>query len=873
MSNTEQKLKESEERYRELANSLPQVISEADERGNLTFVNKNAYTVFGYTPDDFNKGLNALQMLIPEDRKRAMENIKKVLRGKKEERMGVNEYTALRKDGSTFPVIIYSSPIIYKDISVGTRSITIDITDKIKAEQKLKESEEKYRLISETAYDLIGVLNKKFKYEYINETAFQQILGYSSEDLLGKSALQFTHPEDISITAKALFDGFEQGKGEAELRFKHKDGHWVWIEAKGRTFFDKDRDSKAIIISRDITRRKQAERELQLERDNFLNILGSMEDGVCIINQQYNIEYANPSLSKEFGQFEGIKCFKYFEDRNDICPRCKNKEIFQGKTVRGEWFSFKNQKTYDLIDTPLKNPDGSISKLTIMRDETDKKQAEVKLKESKEKFRKQNVFLNNILQSLTHPFYVINADDYTVALANFTASSEGLKLGKHCYSLTHNNDKPCEAPCKCPLDEVKKTKRACVVEHTHYDREGKAKIYEIYGYPILDENGNVVQMIEYALNITDRKIAQQSLKNSEEKFRTIAEQTLMGIIIIQDNQIKYVNDALLTMFEYTQLEIVNWEVDDLTKLIYSEDLPFLREYREHLRSGEKSFKSYYSYRVLTKSGKMKWIDQFSKEISYKGMSAELITIMDITEKKEAEHELIKLTNLKSELLRRTSHELKTPLVSIKGFSDLLLELHKDKLDNYVIKTIKQIRIGCNRLESLVNDILKTAELESGTVELKKSKEDLSLLIKICVSELEGLSELRNHTINLEILDNLICSYEKDQIYNVIINILSNAIKYTPYTGKIKVKSEINNNFAIISIKDNGIGFSKEEKTQIFKQFGKIERYGQGYDIISEGSGLGLFISKKIVEMHGGEIWVESEGRNKGSTFYFSLPID
>ncbi len=133
----EQKLKESEEKYRELANSLPQVIAETDERGNLTFVNKNAYSVFGYTPDDFNKGLNALQMLIPEDRKRAMENIKRVLRGKKVEKMEDNEYTALRKDGSTFPIIIYSSPIIYNDISVGTRSIIIDITDRKKAEKEI----------------------------------------------------------------------------------------------------------------------------------------------------------------------------------------------------------------------------------------------------------------------------------------------------------------------------------------------------------------------------------------------------------------------------------------------------------------------------------------------------------------------------------------------------------------------------------------------------------------------------------------------------------------------------------------------------------------------------------------------------------------
>ena len=76
----------------------------------------------------------------------------------------------------------------------------------------------------------------------------------------------------------------------------------------------------------------------------------------------------------------------------------------------------------------------------------------------------------------------------------------------------------------------------------------------------------------------------------------------------------------------------------------------------------------------------------------------------------------------------------------------------------------------------------------------------------------------------------------------------------------------------ISIKDSGIGFSVEEKQRVFKRFGKIERYGQGYNVVSEGSGLGLYISRKILELHGGEIWVESEGRGKGSTFYFSLPI-
>ena len=120
--------------------------------------------------------------------------------------------------------------------------------------------------------------------------------------------------------------------------------------------------------------------------------------------------------------------------------------------------------------------------------------------------------------------------------------------------------------------------------------------------------------------------------------------------------------------------------------------------------------------------------------------------------------------------------------------------------------------------------------------------------------------------------NMITMFEKERIYEVIINLLSNAIKYTPPQGIIKIGSKIENNQYIISIEDNGIGFTEKEREKIFKKFGKIERYGKGLDVVSEGSGLGLYISKGIIELHGGQIWAESKGRDKGSTFYFSLPM-
>ncbi len=127
---------------------------------------------------------------------------------------------------------------------------------------------------------------------------------------------------------------------------------------------------------------RKAEEALRIERDNFFNILNSMEDGVYIVNENYEIEFVNRGLTEEFGPLRGSKCYEYFHDKQEICPWCKNKEVLAGGTVRWEWYSPKNQKTYDLIDTPLTNADGSMSKLELFRDITQHKRAEQKLKRS-----------------------------------------------------------------------------------------------------------------------------------------------------------------------------------------------------------------------------------------------------------------------------------------------------------------------------------------------------------------------------------------------------------------------------------------------------------------------------------------------------------
>ncbi len=404
--------------------------------------------------------------------------------------------------------------------------------------------------------------------------------------------------------------------------------------------------------------------------------------------------------------------------------------------------------------------------------------------------------------------------------------------------------------------------------------------FEIDRIPMHDSSGKSVGILVTYSDITIKIIAEQKLIESEEKFRTIAEQSQMGIVILQDNIFKYINRAVAIITEYPIKQMLNNSIEQLKTLIHSEDLISAIKLIQKEQPSESDSVLSSSLRFITKSGKVKWIEVYLKNIAYQDKSAKLIMLDDITDKKEAERliveENIKLSELdriRRNLLTRISHELKTPLISVYSGSEMLLDYYIDQFSDDSLEVIEMIYRGGKKLKTLIETLLDVSRIESGKLELHTSKENITEIISECIDDMTLLSKNRNLSIQTDLPNELYLEVDKLRINQVFTNIISNAIKNTPPNGKIDVISIENGDFVDFAVKDTGVGLTEKEKKQIFKKFGKIERYGQQMDVEIGGTGLGLYISKEIVGLHGGQIFVESKGRDQGSTFTIRLPKD
>ena len=261
-----------------------------------------------------------------------------------------------------------------------------------------------------------------------------------------------------------------------------------------------------------------------------------------------------------------------------------------------------------------------------------------------------------------------------------------------------------------------------------------------------------------------------------------------------------------------------------------------------------------------KTGEEKWIratgrvflDAMGNVTEYSGM------FMDITERKLDELR-------KNDFIGMVSHELKTPLTAINGFVQVLQRKARLDADEYASKALEKTQIQIKKMTAMINGFLNVSRLESGKLMIDKTAFRLDELLQETVDE--TFISPSTHAIVMALSCEVIVNADRDKIGNVISNLLSNAHKYSSNGSSIEINCEVKNHEVIVSVKDQGIGISKEDAKKLFDRYYRV----QSNHTIS-GFGIGLYLSAEIIHRHDGKIWVESEGQ-VGSTFYFSLPLN
>ena len=467
-------------------------------------------------------------------------------------------------------------------------------------------------------------------------------------------------------------------------------------------------------------------------------------------------------------------------------------------------------------------------------------------------------------------FAYLQGDEYFIRYANrYFRERFGRANNKKCYEILFNLTQPCN---ECHISDVFDNKASNEGELAF----PKGKFYQIYYYPFEDENKELLAL-SLGIDVTNRKKAEYKLKESEEKFRTIAEQSVMGILIVQDGVIKYANKSVSEINEFSNQEIMGWSTSDLIKVIHPDDRDIASKRLGRLGLGDEKIEPSHRYRMITKLKKLKWVSIYSRRIRYQNKEGILTTLIDITEKKEAEklivdelNKLKELDQIRNDLIRRISHEIRTPLISIYTTIILLLEVYKEEFSKKILDFIMIIKKGGERLKNLVDNLLDVYDIESKKLSLNLKSNDLVAILKVVVDQLEPQRTKRQHIIEMNLPRNLIVDVDYDRAKQIFMNLLINALKYTPPGGRISLQIVELNSYVDVIIKDIGVGFTELEKENLFRRFGKIERYGKGMNIDTEGPGLGLFIARELTHLHNGEIFLDSEGRNKGSKFIVRL---
>ncbi|WAC41039.1 PAS domain-containing sensor histidine kinase [Pedobacter sp. SL55] len=419
--------------------------------------------------------------------------------------------------------------------------------------------------------------------------------------------------------------------------------------------------------------------------------------------------------------------------------------------------------------------------------------------------------------------------------------------------------------------------KSCVVELRNYSKSGNLFYNELYLSPVKDDNGQITHFVGIQNNVTARKKAELALelnraeteqkvlqrtnmlKESEEYLSSIIETIRESLVVLdKDYTILDVNNHFLNTFKVTindtkgkaiyELGNGQWDIQELKKMM-TEILPTNNPVLDY--EVEHEFPHIGKKIMLLNAHRVEFEGQFKDRI--------LLAIEDITDRKAIEQR-------KDDFLSIASHELKTPLTTVLGYMQMMSRMLPENASSRFISAFSKTEIQINRLNQLLSELLDMSKIQTGNIELHKEIFDFDKMVRETVEAMTAATPSSKILLTGKTGAHLLG--DESHIIQVLTNLISNAIKYSPGSDKVELQLSRVSNFVKVSVTDHGMGIEADELKKIFERFYRVSATQKSFP----GMGIGLYICEQIVKNHGGTLWAESK-LGEGATFSFTLPID
>jgi PAS domain S-box-containing protein len=872
----EQSLLESQEKYKRLSKNVPGMIYVGYPDWSAEFI-KGSKEICGYSTKEINKGkINWTDLIHPDDKASVLKEGAELA---KKQKYLVQNYRIIDKSKKIVWVEDKKTSYFSKDGKfLNIHGIVFDITKRKLIEEKLKESENKFRRLFETAKD--GILIIDYDTDKITDANpfLYKLLGYKENEVIGKEIFEISPIKDI-IPNKAKF---KELKNKGYVRYSNlpletKKGRKAWVEFISNVY---RLNGKVVVQAniRDITDSKIAEEKLLESEEKYKNIFSYAGDAsfVMKLDPKKGVVFleCNENTLKLFGvskkEIIGSSPLK-FSPKNQpdgelSLEKIKriSKLVKKGENQHFEWehINYKNKKSFFVdVSLSLIIVKGEMLLLAVVKDITEKK----KIMEEMDK-------LASIVKNTTNLVNLSDTNGKMVFINKAGSEMLGIKekdVGNHNIMEVipdHLKDLVTKELLPKLLDG--KMWRGDL-EYKNI-KTGKLTDVNASTFSIKDsKTGKVKYFANTSSNITKRKKIEDDLIKSEARMSATLDSMGDGLFVVDiEGRVIMFNKFASEITGFSPKEVINKKFRNYIKFVYEDEEKRGDHFIIDSLTQGKTTRLKNHIQIVGKRGLKIPVSSSASPIMDKDgkIIGSVVVFRDITVEKEVD-------KMKSEFVSLASHQLKTPLTGTRWFTELLLKEKKGKLNKEQKNYLEQIKFSNERLIKLVEDLLDVSHIETGRkFSIEKRSTDLVNIVNESIKEKMDLINRRK----IEIVkckhapDSFVLKIDGKKIRQVFDNLVDNAIKYSEEGGMVEIGcNQEKKDRVIVYIKDTGIGIPIDQQKNIFTKFFRA------YNAVkteSDGTGLGLYIAKAIVLAHGGDMWFESKP-GKGSTFYFSLPLN